>query len=249
MKRAPAPTPDPLLARLGALADPARLRLLALLEREELGVGELAEILQLPQSSVSRHLKVLAEQGWVVVAQRAHRQSLLDGERRAAGGGALALGDRPREDIAGWPTLEHDRLRLARRLAERTDGSRGFFAGVADQWETLRAELYGRRFTEAAIAALLPRDWVVADLACGSRRPHRAARAARGAGRRGRRFAGDAGGGEAPRARPRQRRAPARRPRRTLPVADAKLRRGAAAARPDPRRRAGGGGRPRWRAS
>jgi ArsR family transcriptional regulator len=43
------------LARFAALADPARLRLLALLDGEELGVGELAEIVQLPQSSVSRH--------------------------------------------------------------------------------------------------------------------------------------------------------------------------------------------------
>lgn len=167
MKRAPAPTPDPLLARLGALADPARLRLLALLEREELGVGELAEIVQLPQSSVSRHLKVLGEQGWVVSRSErtANLYSMANGELPAA---ARSLWEIARQDIAGWPTLEHDRLRLARRLAERTDGSRGFFAGVADQWETLRAELYGRRFTEAAIAALLPSDWTVADLACGA---------------------------------------------------------------------------------
>jgi len=157
---------DVLLARIGSLADPARLRLLALLEREELGVGELAAIVQLPQSSVSRHLKVLAEQGWVVSRSErtANLYSLADGELAAP---ARSLWEIARGEIAGWPALEHDRLRLERRLAERK-ASGGFFAGVADEWETLRAELYGRRFTETAIAALLPRDWTVADLACGA---------------------------------------------------------------------------------
>jgi ArsR family transcriptional regulator len=167
MKRTATPTPDPLLARLDALADPARLRLLALLEREELGVGELAEIVQLPQSSVSRHLKMLGEQGWVVSRSErtANLYTMANGELPAA---ARGLWEIARRDIAGWPALDHDRLRLERRLAERAEGGRGFFAGVADEWETLRAELYGRRFTEAAITALLPTDWTVADLACGA---------------------------------------------------------------------------------
>ena len=59
-------TPQPLIARLASLADPARLRLLALLESQELQVSELADILQMPQSTVSRHLKLLGEEGWIV---------------------------------------------------------------------------------------------------------------------------------------------------------------------------------------
>jgi ArsR family transcriptional regulator len=159
--------PDALLARLGSLADAVRLRLLALLERQELGVGELAEILQLPQSSVSRHLKVLAEQGWVVsrAERTANLYTMADGELPAT---ARALWQLARAEMASWPALEHDALRLERRLAERATGARSFYAGVAERWEELRAELYGRRFTEAALAALLPRDWVVADLACGA---------------------------------------------------------------------------------
>src|SRR5687767_505537 len=57
--------PDALLAWMGGLADETRLRLVRLLERHELSVAELCEILQLPQSTVSRHLKVLADQEWV----------------------------------------------------------------------------------------------------------------------------------------------------------------------------------------
>src|SRR5690606_7163364 len=51
--------------RLDSLSEPVRLRVLVLLADEELSVGEVAKILQLPQSTVSRHLKILAEAGWV----------------------------------------------------------------------------------------------------------------------------------------------------------------------------------------
>src|SRR5438094_7787022 len=56
--------PRALLAWMESLADPTRLRLLRLLERHELGVAELCDVLQLPQSTVSRHLKILADQKW-----------------------------------------------------------------------------------------------------------------------------------------------------------------------------------------
>src|SRR5262245_62357545 len=48
------------------LADPTRSRVLLLLERHELTVGELCTILQLPQSTVSRHLKLLSDDSWLV---------------------------------------------------------------------------------------------------------------------------------------------------------------------------------------
>ena len=50
------PQPERLLAWISSLADGTRLRLLRLLERNELGVVELCDVLQLPQSTVSRHL-------------------------------------------------------------------------------------------------------------------------------------------------------------------------------------------------
>ena len=53
-----------LIGRLASLGDENRLRILVLLDRHELTVSELTAVLQLPQSTVSRHLKVLAEDGW-----------------------------------------------------------------------------------------------------------------------------------------------------------------------------------------
>lgn len=56
---------DDLGSRLGALGEAWRLRLLRLLEAEELSVGEIARVMQLPQSTVSRRLKTLADGGWI----------------------------------------------------------------------------------------------------------------------------------------------------------------------------------------
>src|SRR6476620_438592 len=59
----PARTSD-ILGRLTALSDATRCRILRLLEQHELTVGELCAALQLPQSTVSRHLRVLSDEGW-----------------------------------------------------------------------------------------------------------------------------------------------------------------------------------------
>ena len=50
---------------LSILAEPHRCRLLFLVEKQELTVSELCAVLQLPQSTVSRHLRTLLDKGWV----------------------------------------------------------------------------------------------------------------------------------------------------------------------------------------
>src|SRR4051794_938854 len=59
---------------LTVLSDAIRVRMLAVLEGRELTVSELCDILQLPQSTVSRHLKTLSDGEWV--------SSRRDGTRR-----------------------------------------------------------------------------------------------------------------------------------------------------------------------
>lgn len=173
MAAAPAPRPRPrnglpLLGYLESLADPTRLRLLRLLERSELGVAELMDVLQLPQSTVSRHLKVLGDQGWV--QSRPHGTTRL--YRMATEGrdpGARRLWLLARDQTEAWATARQDNLRLERRLADREDSeAEAFFAGAAGEWDRLRTELYGTSFTQAALLSLLPAEWVVADLGCGT---------------------------------------------------------------------------------
>ena len=54
-----------ILEHMSALSDPTRCRMLLMLEKHELTVSELCSVLQMPQSSVSRHLKTLADDNWV----------------------------------------------------------------------------------------------------------------------------------------------------------------------------------------
>jgi ubiquinone/menaquinone biosynthesis C-methylase UbiE len=159
--------PDRLLAWIGSLADGTRLRLLRLLEQHELGVVELCDVLQLPQSTVSRHLKVLNDQKWV----RGRREgtthlyrTILDELDPAARKLWLVA----REQTDHWVAGKQDQLRLERLLAEREVDRDTFFAGAASEWDRLRRDLYGERFSIAAMLALLPADYVVADLGCGS---------------------------------------------------------------------------------
>jgi len=156
-----------ILNRISALADPTRSRILLLLDGRELMVGELCAVLQLPQSTVSRHLKVLSDQNWT--QSRRHGtanlyRTILD-ELDAT---ARKLWVLAREQTNGWPTVQHDEQRLLRHLREKQKDSQAFFAGAAGQWDKLRSELYGSRFTSAAMLSLLPSAYVVADLGCGT---------------------------------------------------------------------------------
>ena len=156
---------DALLSWMATLSDPTRLRLLRLLERHELGVAELCEVLQLPQSTVSRHLKVLGDEGWVKsraeATTRFYRMAEDDGVPRK-------LWSIAREETADWATVEQDQLRLTRRLAARRPAAEAFFAGAAGEWERMRQELYGVTFNQTALLSLLPPTWEVADLGCGT---------------------------------------------------------------------------------
>src|SRR5437764_9716212 len=105
--RALAAQPETLLSWMEGLADPTRLRLLRLLERHELGVVELCEVLQSPQSTVSRHLKVLGDGGWVRGRREGttnlYRMILDELEAPARRLWLLA-----REQTDTWPTVAQD---------------------------------------------------------------------------------------------------------------------------------------------
>lgn len=150
-----------------SLGDPVRLRLLRLLEQEELGVAELCDVMQLPQSTVSRHLKLLGEAAWVT----SRKHGAANPYRMTAdelAGPARQLWAVARAQTADWPAIEQDRVRLERRLAERSEDSRSFFAAAAREWDRTRVDYFGHRFGTAALAALLPGDWTVADFGCGT---------------------------------------------------------------------------------
>ena len=160
--RAPA-----ILDHLQSLADATRSRLLLLLDRRELTVSELCSITQLPQSTVSRHLKALADAGWIT-ARAEGTSNLYTMTRDELDSSARRLWLLVREQVGPTPAATQDQRRLQATLAERRTKSQEFFSSSAGQWDRVRDELFGDRFHLAAFAALADANWVVGDLGCGT---------------------------------------------------------------------------------
>jgi ubiquinone/menaquinone biosynthesis C-methylase UbiE len=127
----------PLADRFQALADPTRLRIVALLRIMELSVGELAQILGQSQPRVSRHLKILADAGVL--------------ERRKEGSWVfLTLADSERIEpmfglIDGWSDdstqalFAFDAARTESIRADRAEAANRYFAGHAEVWDQIRS--------------------------------------------------------------------------------------------------------------
>jgi ubiquinone/menaquinone biosynthesis C-methylase UbiE/DNA-binding transcriptional ArsR family regulator len=152
---------------LTALGDETRSRMLLVLERHELTVSELCSVLQLPQSTVSRHLKTLSDANWVA--------SRRDGTSRYY---TLALDSRDvstrrlwsllRDQVSTTPGADQDARRLKGVLARRQTKSEEFFASAAGQWDRLRQEMFGRASTLQVLPALLEPTLELGDLGCGT---------------------------------------------------------------------------------
>lgn len=157
----------PLLDWMALLADATRARTLRLLERHELAVAELCSVLQLPQSTVSRHLRALADEGWLEArSEGTSRLYRLAADRLPPP--ARRLWALVREQTAGTAAADQDDRRLASVLAGRRTESQAFFSSAAGQWDRLRREMFGQRFDLAALAGLLDDGWVAGDLGCGT---------------------------------------------------------------------------------
>ncbi|MGP8026465.1 MAG: ArsR/SmtB family transcription factor [Acidocella sp.] len=142
------------LAIFSALADPTRLRILALLRAMELSIGELAQVLGQSQPRVSRHVKILADAG---IAQRRKEGSWV----------FLGLGDAARvapllAAIDAWNSQAHDDYwavadiaRLAAVRADRARAAEDYFNAHAAEWDEMRSLHAAESEVEAAIRAAL----------------------------------------------------------------------------------------------
>lgn len=160
------------LAHLSAwfkiLGDPVRLRLLHLLCLEELTVGELVRILELPQSTVSRQIKPLREQG--LVADRpqgaaTYYRAVLETD---PGNGEAPLRDTLARMLSETDLASRDRERLEQVLALRAGEGDAFYEHVGHRWDALRTSCFGPTFHLEAFLQLLPAAWTVADLGTGT---------------------------------------------------------------------------------
>lgn len=152
--------------RLATLADPTRGRILLALEAQELTVGELCLVLSLPQSTVSRHLRLLADEDWVVTRQEG--TSRFYSRNLSLEPGAEKLWAVVAEDLRADGSHTRDTERLREVIAQRRERSKEFFAQSSESWDSVRQELFGSAVGGGALLGLLEGDWVVGDLGCGS---------------------------------------------------------------------------------
>lgn len=148
------------LESLRLLSEPTRLRLLLLLDRAELTVAELQEILGMKQSRISTHLALLKNAG-LVQARRVGKNSLYSFDPHAAG-----LRDVLREGGNELADARRDRQALELALRNRADTARAYFDQLAGKFG--RSYCPGRSWKGLAEALLLlmPRQ-IVADLGAG----------------------------------------------------------------------------------
>jgi ubiquinone/menaquinone biosynthesis C-methylase UbiE len=156
-----------MLEHMTALADPIRCRMVLALERHELTVSELCSVLQLPQSTVSRHLKTLGDDGWVTSRRdgtsRYYSVALEDLDE-----GARRLWPLIREQMSQTSAASLDERRLKSVLSRRRSKSEEFFSTASGRWDHLREELFGGTFHLQALIALLDPALLVGDLGCGT---------------------------------------------------------------------------------
>ena len=141
-----------LAALFQALADPTRLRILALLRSMELSVGELAQVLGQSQPRVSRHVRILSDSGLV-------------GRRKEGSWVFLQLADPDRtaplfDLYDGWvgdeaDIFESDAARLEAVRADRAEAARRYFEAHAASWDSVRSLHVADSEVERAISDLL----------------------------------------------------------------------------------------------
>ena len=151
---------------LKALADPIRLRVLAAVAEEELTVGEVQEVVESVQSSVSRNLAILRDAGFV--QDRKEGTNVYFSVRQDMPEPAGEFFKSLQARMAELPSAKGDRARLEDCRRRRLHRSQGYFESVAGDWERIRKNYFDDRVTSFAIEKLLPRNLILADVGCGT---------------------------------------------------------------------------------
>jgi ubiquinone/menaquinone biosynthesis C-methylase UbiE len=154
-----------ILKNLRLLADPSRLRILLLVEREELSVAELQEILGMGQSRISTHLAQLKQAG--LVEDRRNGKSILYRLKPGAqSNGVSQMLGVLRQAAAEIPEAEQDSEALRLALRRRQDKMRSYFDELAGKFG--RNYVPGRSWQGLAetLLTLMP-PMVIADLGAG----------------------------------------------------------------------------------
>src|SRR5262249_36872700 len=152
------------LKSLRALSDPTRLRIIALLEKDELSVNELQETTKMGQSRISTHLGLLQDSGLVQSRREGKRTFYkLNPEPGQLAGEFIQLAVRGAKEL---PEQTGDQINLKRILARRNDQEQVYFNQVAGRFDRVYGPGRSWQAFGHLLLRILPR-LVVADLGSG----------------------------------------------------------------------------------
>ena len=143
----------PIIDIFRALADPTRLRIVALLRAMELSVGELAQVLEQSQPRVSRHIRILVDAG-LALRRKEGSWVFLAPAPSSATVPLFALIDAAM-DTQGDHLTRADTARLAAVRADRATSAAQYFAQHASQWDAIRSLHIAESAVEERMRAML----------------------------------------------------------------------------------------------
>ncbi|MBN2736982.1 MAG: metalloregulator ArsR/SmtB family transcription factor [Spirochaetales bacterium] len=152
------------LEGLKALADPTRFKLLNLLRESQLNVAEMVQLMDMGQSRISRHLKILLDAGLITLTKEG-LWSYYALARDSENARLLSRLDYLFLEDAG---LVKQRARVVRISQERRQKTRQFFDSIASDWGSLKNELFDEEQVSCKILSYIKPARSAADLGCGN---------------------------------------------------------------------------------
>jgi len=153
-----------ILILLKACADETRIKLLNILINHELSVNEIVDMMDMGQSRISRHLKILLDAGLL----KCRRDGVWAFYSGSTSGSGKSFIDAMLPMLSKDDSLKKDLVTASAIIEERTKTARQFFNKIAGQWDRLKSEILGSFNLNRAIADLAPECEKVADLGCGT---------------------------------------------------------------------------------
>jgi len=153
-----------IIKKFKALSDPTRLRLLNMLSHYELNVNEIVSIVEMIQSGVSRHLKILLEAGLLVSRKDGSYIYYSDSRTEEASDLIQFVVNHLGTDSV----FSNDLERAGQSISLRKNRTKRFFRTVAPQWDRLKKEVLGPLDLTRIICEQLGPCKTMADLGCGT---------------------------------------------------------------------------------
>ncbi len=147
-----------------ALADETRLRLFRLLMNYEFNVNEIVSVMGMGQSRISRHLKILTDNG-LLTSRRDGSYVYYNSVSSNELSDLIRFVDK---SFAKYKEFPEDRVRSQDLIRERKNRMQRFFNDIAEKWDSLKQDVFGNFNLNNRIIEKVEKCGVAVDLGCGT---------------------------------------------------------------------------------